>query len=110
MGPNEEDNAQVLAVMAEQGDDLSRPREIEFAHIFEDPNAAIAFSSWAATQGYEADIDHREDGCTDVIVRYAMIPELGRLTDLELTLAAAAREHGGDADGWGCFAVPRIHS
>jgi len=105
-----EDNAAVLARMAEQGDDLAQARDIEFAHLFEDCRAAEAFCAWAQQQGYAATVEAREDASTDVIVRCRMVPDLQNLTDLELTLAAAAREYAGEPDGWGCFAVPKLHS
>jgi hypothetical protein len=105
-----DENAAVLARMAEQGDDLTQAREIEFAHLFEDHRAAEAFHAWAQQQGYAATVEAREDAGTDVIVRRLMVPNLQQLTDLELTLAAAARDHAGEPDGWGCFAVPKLHS
>jgi hypothetical protein len=39
-----------------------------------------------------------------------MAPDLQQLTDVELTLAAAARDDAGEPDGWGCLAVPKLHS
>ncbi len=104
------DNAAVLARMAEDGDDLTQPREIEFAHRFGDRRAAEAFCTWAIQQGYAATVEGREDASTDVIVRHRMAPHLQHLTDLERTLAAAARDHEGEPDGWGCFTVPKLHS
>ena len=105
-----EDNAAVLARMAERGDDLTQAREIEFAHLFEERRMAVAFCSWAQRQGYDATVEHREDANTDVIIRRTMVPELRALTELELTLAAAARAHRGEPDGWGCFTAPKRQS
>lgn len=105
-----EDNAEALAAMAEQGDDLTQARNIEFAHVFGQRRQAEAFCAWAKAQGYFASVEEQDDGSTDVIVRHRMIPELRPLTDLELTLAGAAEGYAGDADGWGCFSVPRLQS
>jgi hypothetical protein len=104
------DNAAVLARMAKQGDDLTQAREVDFAHTFDDRRAAEAFCSWARRQGYVATVENREDASTDVIVRHRMVPDLQPLTELELSLAAAARDHAGEPDGWGCWAVPKLHS
>jgi hypothetical protein len=104
------DNAAALAQMAQQGDDLTQARDVEFAHIFDDSAAAEAFCAWAKQQGYAATVETREDAGTDVIVRQNMVPDLHPLTDLELALAASARDYAGEPDGWGCFAVLKLHS
>jgi len=104
------DNAAVLAGMAERGDDLAEARVIEFAHVFDDRSAAVAFCAWAERQGYTATVEDRDDASTDVIVRQRMVPHLQMLTELELTLGAAARKHEGEPDGWGCFPVRKLHS
>lgn len=105
-----EDNAAALAAMADQGDDLTQARDVEFAHVFGQRSGAEAFCTWAKKQGYSASVEERDDASTDVIIRHRMIPELRPLTDLELTLAGAAAEYAGNADGWGCFAVPKLQS
>ena len=105
-----EDNAGVLARMAEQGDDLTQARDVDFAHIFNNRSMAEAFCAWAERQGYAATVETREDARTDVIVRQRMVPDLHLLTDVELTLAAASRDYAGEPDGWGCFAVPKLNS
>lgn len=104
------DNAAALANMTQQGDDLTQPRDIEFAYVFDDAVAAKAFCAWAERQGYAATVETREDAGTDVIVRENMVPDLHTLTDLELALAASAQKHAGEPDGWGCFAVPKPHA
>lgn len=104
------ENASALANMAAQGDDLTQARDVEFAHVFEDRDAANAFSGWAQSQGYVVTVEDREDAGADVIVRQRMVPELLTLTDLELALTDAARDYGGEPDGWGCFAVLKLHS
>jgi hypothetical protein len=105
-----DENAAVLARMAEQGDDLTQAREIEFTYVFDNGGAAEAFCVWARQRGFDAEIEVRDDANTDVIVRRRMVPDLHLLTDLELALAAAARDHAGEPDGWGCFAVPKLRS
>jgi len=100
------ENAAVLARMAEQGDDLTQAREIEFAYVFDNSGAAEAFCAWATQRGFAVAIETRDDSDMDVIVRRQMVPDLHLLTDLELALAAAARDHAGEPDGWGCLAVP----
>ena len=105
-----DENAAVMARLAEDGDDLTEPRDIDFAHIFADQSAAKAFCAWAERQGYDVTLDDGEDANIEVLVRRRMVPDLHAITELELALAAAARAHDGEPDGWGCFAVPKLHS
>lgn len=104
------ENAAVLAGMAERGDDLAQARDVEFAHLFDDRNAAVAFCAWAEQHGYAATVEERDDASTDVVVRRRMVPDARAITELELALAAAARDLEGEPDGWGCFSVPKLHS
>jgi hypothetical protein len=105
-----DENADVLADMAEGGDDLSKARDIDFSHLFPDATMAAAFAEWAASEGYSCDIEESDGPECDVTVSRFMVPELETITGVEHTLAVAAARYGGQADGWGCFAVPKLHS
>jgi hypothetical protein len=41
----DDENGQVLRYMAEQGDDLSKPRDIDFTVVMPDEDAAMTFSA-----------------------------------------------------------------
>lgn len=100
-------NAELLSLMQEQGDDLSAPRDIDFFVIFESRPQAEAFAGLAAAalelparvSAYE-----KTDKWQVSLTRH-MAPEHAQLNQLEKRIAGLARQHGGDADGWGC---PRV--
>jgi hypothetical protein len=107
-GPGENLNAEVLQRLAVEGDDLSQPRDIEFAVIFASEETAENFCRVLATHGYSglrpAPPSH-EFVHWDVIVTRNMIPELAAIGEMEAWLDALASPLGGSNDGWGCFAV-----
>jgi hypothetical protein len=100
-------NAELLSLMQEQGDDLSAPRDIDFFVIFESRPQAEAF---AALAGAALELPARVSAYekTDkwqVSLTRHMAPDHAQLNQLEKRIAGLARQHGGDADGWGC---PRV--
>jgi hypothetical protein len=100
-------NAELLSLMQEQGDDLAAPRDIDFFVIFDTRLQAEAFAGLAAaTLELPARVSAYEK--TDkwqVSLTRHMAPEHAQLNQLEKRIAGLARQHGGDADGWGC---PRV--
>lgn len=100
-------NAELLSLMQEQGDDLAAPRDIDFFVIFESRPQAEAFAGLAAAalellarvSAYE-----KTDKWQVSLTRH-MAPEHAQLNQLEKRIAVLARQHGGEADGWGC---PRV--
>lgn len=104
-------NAETLRHMAERGDDLTRPRPIDFAHVFPDEASARAFAAAATAAGFAASIedveeeDRAEIEWWDVVISRSMIPSEDAITSIEAQLDMLAQDHGGQADGWGCFAV-----
>lgn len=103
-------NADVLAGMAANGDDLSKARRVDFSHVFPQLAGAKAFCNWAVSQGYTVEIDDAGAMSVDVTVSRTIMPDLELLTSCEFALAEAAEEFGGAADGWGCFSVPKQQS
>ncbi|MEZ5563105.1 MAG: ribonuclease E inhibitor RraB [Gammaproteobacteria bacterium] len=100
-------NGELLHLMEEQGDDLAVPRDIDFFVIFATRPQAEAFAELATTAlDMPAQVGAWEK--TDkwqVSLSRHMAPEHAELNRLEKQVAALARRHGGDADGWGC---PRV--
>ena len=90
--------------MQEQGDDLSIARDVDFYLLFDRRDAAEAFVARAElgadfrlrTARYE-----RTDKWQVCITRH-MVPGHAELVALEKQVARLGREHGGQADGWGC--------
>lgn len=90
--------------MQEQGDDLSAPRDIDFYVIFESRAQADAFALAASTAlGLPAQVTPYEktDKWQTALTRH-MPPEHALLNSLEQQISGLARQHGGEADGWGC--------
>ncbi|MEN6451636.1 MAG: ribonuclease E inhibitor RraB [Thermoguttaceae bacterium] len=103
--PNDE-NGEVLRLMFEDGDDLSKPRIIEFCFAFPDRNKAIEFAAMVDERDLEVCISvYRERKCWQAIVKRHMVPTHRRITKLEQTLTERAASVGGNGDGWGCMHV-----
>ncbi len=97
-------NGELLRLMQEQGDDLSAPRDIDFYVIFESRAQADAFALAASTAlGLPAQVTPYEktDKWQTALTRH-MPPEHALLNSLEQQISGLARQHGGEADGWGC--------
>lgn len=90
--------------MQEQGDDLTAPRDIDFFVIFATRAEAEAFADAAtAALGLPAQVSpYEKTGKWQLVLTRHMPPEHAALNSLEKRIAGLAREHGGDADGWGC--------
>lgn len=102
----EEENADVLRRMKEDGDDLTKARDIDFHHLFTSETDAAAFEGAVRNQGYQADRDYwneLHEWLTTVHVR--MVPTLDEITAKELELNGIARSFAGEPDGWGCMEV-----
>lgn len=103
----DDENGRVLKRMAESGDDLSKPRDVDFSFVFPDEEHAADFAEAvkkelsldAATEKGE------ESGRWDATVTKRMVPTHDGITQLELLLFALAKLYRGRADGWGCVPV-----
>ena len=107
-----DENGQVLRQMAESGDDLSKPRNIDFTVVLPSKAAARKFAAHFTGSGYQARVD--ETGTVpelpwDVVVVKHMLPAHAGITGFEEELEAAATSLGGRNDGWGCFEQQEIH-
>ncbi|WP_354504281.1 ribonuclease E inhibitor RraB [Lysobacter sp. OAE881] len=102
-----DENGQVLRQMAEGGDDLSKPRNIDFTVVLPGESEALAFAKHFKEQGYE--VKYRRSDVVeklpwDVTVVKYMIPDHGQIDAFEDELQQKANALGGRNDGWGCFA------
>ncbi len=106
----DDENGDVLRRMYDGGDDLSRPRIIDFCFIFPERHRALAFAGIVDDRDLEICISYYEEReMWQAIVKRHMIPTHGDITALELRLAAHAESVGGEPDGWGCMQVDRKH-
>lgn len=104
--PNDE-NGDVLRRLQESGDQLDKPRNIDFNHIFQREEEAKQFSDAVRGFGYEK-VSYKfweDKKVWDARVVVFMAPEHGEITATESKLDALARGFSGRADGWGCFSL-----
>ena len=104
--PND-DNGDVLWQMAQDGDDLTEPHEIEYSIAFTDKAKAeqCALFLLHEEQKISLFIDEESENQEWIITIYVyMEPEYSDIVDLEEWFTKIANEHGGEYDGWGCMA------
>jgi hypothetical protein len=100
-------NGDVLRRMLAAGDDLTKPRDIDFNHVFVKEEEALAFLAAVRRLGYDR-ASHQfleAKKLWDARVVVFMMPTHSEVTRVELKFDAVAREFLGRADGWGCLAV-----
>ena len=102
-------NGDVLRRMERSGDDLSRPRDVEFTVVFPNETAARQFADHVHTLGYRASAELTgsvQDRPWDVTVVRHMVPSHEEIGAFEELLQGSANQFGGRNDGWGCFNEP----
>lgn len=105
MFPNDE-NGDVLRRMHKSGDDLSKPRGIDFTVVLPDKTAVQAFGDRFHDLGYQVSAEKSNtvpELPWDVVVTKFMAPTHAGITQFESELHAVAGPLGGRNDGWGCF-------
>lgn len=108
----DDENGQLLKRMIEDGDDLEKPRPIDFFHVFAEETDAQDFAAAAAAQpdlvveGPDFDDD---DGIWEVSATRVMAPQHKAITELESALARLAEQYRGYPDGWGCDPATDTH-
>ncbi len=108
--PND-DNGDVLRRMESNGDDLSRPRNIDFVVVFPDQTSAEIFADTVRQHGYVISVEFAEtvkELPWEVIVVKHMVPSHQDITDFERELQDEATSLGGRNDGWGCLSAPLL--
>jgi hypothetical protein len=92
--------------MFDSGDDLSKPRKMDFCFIFPERRQALAFAELVSERNLEVCISYYEEReMWQTVVHRHMIPTHREISELESMLAARAKSAGGEPDGWGCIAV-----
>ena len=102
----DDDNGDTLWHMAQQGDDLSKPREIDFSVIFATEAQALQFAVHLLQNGQKVSFgpyDGDDDRPWQVEVHPVMEPTHENISGFEALLASDAEPLGGRNDGWGCF-------
>lgn len=102
----DDENGYVLSQMQDSGDDLSKPRQINFSVVLPSKGKAEEFAAQFRKHGFDVEVEHTDvvkELPWDVTVSRFMIPEHSTITKFEETLQVAAAPLGGRIDGWGCF-------
>ena len=100
----DDENGNVFRRMVRAGDDLSKPRLVDFCHIFPERQQALAFAEIVDDRDLEVCIAYYEAReMWQVTVKRYMVPTYQDVTTLELLLASHAEFVGGKSDGWGCL-------
>lgn len=109
--PNDKDG-NILRGMHENGDDLSRPRDVEFSVAFPDSNSVQEFGSYF----YHLDFDVRAKKTEkkssllssslpwSVVITRNMVPTYEAITAFQQKLEEVGATLGGRNNGWGCIA------
>ena len=101
----DDENGQVLRQMAANGDDLSVPREIDFAVIFPTEDAALGFAVHLLKNGQKVSFSAYEEHDElpwQVLAHPFMEPTHANISGYEDLLTQEAVAFGGRNDGWGC--------
>lgn len=108
----DDEKGDVLRQMQESGDDLSKPRQIDFSVVLPDESRANKLATHFQTHGYSARVNCSKvvnELPWDVTVSTFMLPVHDAITQFEEMLDAVAAPLGGRNDGWGCFERGKDH-
>lgn len=103
----DDDNGNVLWQMAEDGNDLSVPYEVEYSIIFETQAQAEQCALYLLHQEQKVSLFEEEESESRywVVSAYVeMIPQHEDIVDLEQWFVHVASQYNGEYDGWGCIA------
>ena len=103
--PNDE-NGDVLRRLQKNGDNLAKPRDVDFTVVFATEESAQEFAEHFLRGGYKISVSNSNcvpDLPWDVVVTKYMVPSHSGITQSEEALQEIAEGLGGRTDGWGCF-------
>ena len=101
-------NGDVFRRMVANGDDLTKARTIDFCFVFQERKEALLFAGIVNEQDFEVCISYnKRQEMWQVIIKRHMVPTHKGITALEHALTTKAKCFDGEADGWGCFNIPR---
>lgn len=103
----DDENGDILYNMAEDGDNLSKEREVDFSVIFPTEDSAIKFAVHLLRNEQKVSFspyEEHEELPWQVQAHPVMIPTHENISGYESQLSADSAVFGGRNDGWGCFA------
>ena len=108
----DDENGEVLLRMQRDGDDLTKPRDIDFSIVFPTESAAVEFADHFRHRGFKVSVktwDGKSDLPWDVTITQNMLPAHAGISNLEEAFEFVAAPLGGRNDGWGCFRQLLLH-
>jgi len=102
----EDPTGDALWEMQQNGDDLSRPREIEFTVIFANEEEALKFGETLLINRQKillSDNEEDKDFPFEIIVYVYMEASYDEISGYEELLESHAIKFNGQSDGWGCL-------
>lgn len=105
----DDENGTVLRGMLDSGDDLSRPRQIDFTVVLPGELQAQELAEVFRRRGFEVSLKRTDvvpELPWDVTISSFMLPDHQAIADMENALQIIATPLGGKNDGWGCFERP----
>ena len=102
----DDENGDTLWRMAEQGDDLSMAREVDFSVIFPTEERALSFAVHLLRNEQKVSFgpyEGSQDRPWQVQAHAMMVPTHENISGYEALLARDAEPLEGLNDGWGCF-------
>jgi Regulator of ribonuclease activity B len=95
-----DENGQVLRRVFQNGDDLAKPRMVDFYFAFKTRPASLSFAQLIDYQDLTVCVSYyTEQDMWQVRVQRYMVPTHNNITTLELRLTGRAEAFGGEADG-----------
>lgn len=101
----DDENGSALWNMVQQGDDLSKQRDVEFTVIFSTEDEALKFGAILFVNRQQVLLcdNHESDEYPyEVVATITMAPNHQEITDYEGLLEQCATDLNGANDGWGC--------
>ena len=105
----DDDNGDTLWRMAEQGDDLSISREVDFSVIFPTEESALKFAVHLLRNEQKVSFAQYEGSTSlpwQVQAHAMMLPTHKNISAFEALLERDSAPLGGRNDGWGCYSQP----
>lgn len=99
-----DENGDALWNVAQQGVDLTDPREVDFAVIFNDEESAAQFAEVILRSGVKVQLvtdEEDEEFPFQVYLHPFMVPSYESITGFEAGIGELAESLGGQNDGWG---------
>ena len=102
----EDDTGDALWEMQGQGDDLSKPREVEFSVVFTEEEQALKFGRMLLEYRQKTSLADDEEDAEypfEITLHAYMLPTYDNIKKYEALIEEKAESFNGHYDGWGCF-------